>query len=113
MRLGKAFAAQVAQALALALTGWGLIINLIGHPDLWTVAFCGVALLLPLRNCGTHFDRARSCFIASVMLASVVALDLFRGLIGSGLRAEALLLLTATVLFSLAGGLHWIRRAED
>ena len=113
MRLGKALAAQAAQALALALTGWAVIINLMEGPDLWTVAFGGVALLLPLRNCGTHFDRARSCFIASVLLVSVVALDLFMGLIGRGLRPEAMLLLTATVLFSVAGGLHWIRRDED
>jgi len=111
---GKAFAAEAAQISAQALTAWAVLLSFMnGRPDIFTVAFALTAFLLPLRHDGSNRDRATSCFGASLALASVIGFSLIMGLVGGGVRTETLLLLTATVLFSLAGGLHWIRRHED
>jgi len=111
---GKAFAAQAAQVLAQALTAWAVLLSFMnGSPDIFTAAFGLTALLLPLRHNGSSRDRATNCFGASLALASVIGFSLIMGLVGGGIATETLLLLTATVLFSLAGGLHWVRRDED
>ena len=111
---GKAFAAEAAQMIAQALTAWAVLLSFMnGAPDIFTAAFGLTAFLLPLRHNGSSRDRATNCFSASLALASVIGFSLIMGLVGGGVSTETLLLLTATVLFSLAGGLHWIRRHED
>jgi len=111
---GRAFAAQAAQILAQALTAWAVVISFMdGRPDVFTTAFALTAFLLPLRHDNSSRGRAMSCFGASLALASVIGFALIMGLVGGGVTTETLLLLTATVLFSLAGGLHWVRRDED
>lgn len=111
---GKAFAAQAAQVLAQALTAWAVLISFMnGRPDVFIATFALTAVLLPLRHNGSSRDRATNCFGASLALASVIGFSLIMGLVGGGIATETLLLLTATVLFSLAGGLHWVRRDED
>ena len=110
----RAFAAQAAQIAAQAITAWALFVHLMGGQlDVLTVGFAVAAFLVPLRHDGTSRDRAKTCFGASLVLASLIGFALMTGFLGGNGPTEALLLLTATVLFSLAGGLHWIRHDED
>lgn len=110
----RTLAARLAQMLAQTLTGWALLIHVMGgEVSVFTVAFAVTAFSLPLRHDGSLRDQAKNCFSASLVLASLIGLEFMMSLLGGGLATEALLLLTATVLFSLAGGLYWIRRDDD
>lgn len=111
---GRAFAAQAALVLAQALTAWALLVHLVGgHPDVLTVGFGLAAFLVPLRHNGTSRDRAKTCFSASLALTTVIAFRLIMELMGGGMSSATMLFLTATVLFSLAGGLYWVRRDQE
>ncbi len=111
---GRTLAARLAQMLAQTLTGWALLIHVMGGEiSVFTVAFAVTAFSLPLRHDGSFRDQAKNCFSASLVLASLIGLELMMSLLGGGLAPEDLMLLTATVLFSLAGGLYWIRQDDD
>ena len=111
---GRTLAPRLAQMIAQALTGWALLIHVMGGEiSVFTVAFAVTAFALPLRHDGSARDKATSCFGASLVLASLLGLTLMMSLLGGGLSTEDMLLLTATVLYSLAGGLYWIRRDDD
>ena len=88
--------------------------HLVGsEPSAFTVAFAVAAFSLPLRHDGTSRDRAKTCFGASLVLAGLIGAELILGVLGGGVATEDLLLLTATVLFSLAGALHWVWPGPD
>jgi len=107
-------AAWLAQLIAQTLTGWALMVHVMGgHISIFTVAFAVTAFVLPLRHDGSARDKATNCFGSSLALAGLLGLTLMMSLLGGGLTTEDVLLLTATVLYSLAGGLYWIRRDDD
>ena len=109
MPSGRSVAAQAAQIAAQALTAWALLIHLVAsEPSAFTVAFAVAAVSLPLRHDGTSRDRAKTCFSASLVLAGLLGVELVAGVLGGAMATEDLFLLTATVLFSLAGALHWV-----
>jgi hypothetical protein len=110
----RALAAQAAQVAAQALTAWALFVHLMGgQVDVFTVVFAVAAFLIPLRHDGTSRDRAKTCFGASLVLTSLIGFALITGWLAGRGPTEALVLLTATVLFSVAGGLHWIRHGDE
>jgi hypothetical protein len=109
MPSGGSVAAQLAQTAAQTLTAWALLVHLMGlDPSAFTVAFAVAAFSLPLRHDGTRRDRAKTCFSASLVLAGLIGFELALGLLGGGVATEDLLLLTATVLYSVAGALYWV-----
>ncbi|MBT8487790.1 MAG: hypothetical protein HKN72_03055 [Gemmatimonadetes bacterium] len=113
--------AALAQILAQALTSWALL----AHVTDWenVSPFVAVPLLaaiaVPFRHDGGARDRAMANFGAAVVASGILwweillgALDGLTGGPGSALGPISLLLLVATVLFALAGGLFWLRREE-
>ena len=114
MPSGRSVAAHIAQVAAQALTAWALLVHLVAaEPSAFTVAFTVAAFSLPLRHDGTSRDRAKTCFSASLVLAGLIGVELVVGMLNGGMATEGLLLITATVLFSLAGALHWVWAGAD
>ncbi len=119
MRHGRMTGAVLAQILAQVLTSWTLVAHLAGWPDVsvWVVAFLLTAALVPFRHDGSLRDRAAGNFGAGIVLAGVVwwevimsGFDAILGGAGFKLGFEAMLLLTAAVLFSVAGAMFWTMR---
>ena len=115
-------AGPLAQILAQTLTSWALLAHVVAWPriSVWVVVPLVAALVVPFRHAGTFRDRARANFAAAVVASGILWWELLLGgldgLLGGGgpaLGPVALLLLAATVLFTLAGGLFWLRRGED
>ena len=112
-------AAALLQIVAQALTGWTLVAHVAGWPvvSLWVVAFLITAAIVPFRHDGTLRDRAAGNFGAALALSSFMWWEVLTGGfesiiggVGFGLGLEALLMLVATVLFSVAGALFWLLR---
>lgn len=116
MDLGRTRGAVLAQAMGQALATWALLAHGTRWPDvsIWVIAFLLAAAVVPARHDGSHRDRAAGNFGAALALAGTLwwdvladGLDSILGGGGFGLGAETLLMLTATVLFTVAGGLFW------
>lgn len=111
---GRTFAARAAQISAQALTAWALWVHVLGGElDVFTLFFGAAAFALPLRRHRTSRDRAMTCFGASIALSWLIGFKVIMGLVGQGMSTLTILLLTATVLFSVAGGLFWIRDEDE
>jgi hypothetical protein len=122
MTWGKTMTAAAAQVTAQALTGWALLAHLAGWPDVsvWVVAFLVAAALVPFRHDGSRHDRAAANFGASLVVGGFLWWEVLSGGLrvitgngGSVLGAEGMLMLAATVLFTVAGAMFWIVRGED
>jgi hypothetical protein len=118
---GRLMAGGIAQILGQVLTGFTLVSHVTGWPDVsvWVIAYLGAAILVPFRHNGSLKDRAAGNFGAGVVIAGFlwweVLINGLGGLIGgggSGLGVEALLMLAATVLFTVAGAMFWLLREE-
>ena len=118
---GSLLAGIAAQLLGQALTGWSLVLHAMGWPDVsvWVMAPLFAAILVPFRHDGTLRDRATGNFGASVVVAGFmwweVIMGGFEGIIGGSgftLGVEAMIMLAATVLFSVAGAVFWTMRDE-
>ena len=114
--------AALSQILAQTLTSWALLAHVASWPD--ASPFVAVplvaAIAVPFRHDGSARDRAMGNFAAAIAASGIlwweVLLGALDGLVGGpagGLGAVSLLLLAATVLFTLAGGLFWLRREPD
>lgn len=123
MTVGRAVGAVSAQILGQVLTGWTLVAHVAGWPEvsIWVVAFLLAAAIVPFRHDGSFRDRAAANFGAALAVAGFLGWDALLGGLGSiggggfSLGLEALLMLCASVLFSLAGGLFWVlsRASEE
>jgi len=117
----KVMAAAAAQILGQALTSWGVLVHVAGWPDVsvWVIAPLVAAILVPFRHDGSLRDRATSNFGAAIVVAGIMWWELIEGgldgiLGGAGftIGPVAMLLLTATVLFTIAGAVFWVLREE-
>lgn len=119
---GRRLGANVSQILAQTLASWALL----GHVADWENLSPFVALpllaaiVVPFRHDGSARDRALANFGAAIVASGILwwelILDLMGGLPGGPgptLGAVSLLLLVSTALFTLAGGLFWLRRNEE
>lgn len=116
-------AGALAQILGQTLTSWALVAHVASWPEvsIFVVVPLVAAIAVPFRHDGSPRDRATSNFAAAIVASGILwwemilgGLDRLLGGSGSALGPVALLLLVATVLFSLAGGLFWLnRRSED
>ena len=115
-------AGPLAQLLAQTLTSWALLAHVVAWPDVsvWVGVPLLAAIVVPYRHDGTLRDRALVNFAAAVVTSGILwweillgGLDRLLGGTGPAFGPVALLLLTATVLFVLAGGLFWVRREDD
>lgn len=111
-----------AQIFGQICTGLTLAAHVAGWPDvsIWVVASLIVAALVPFRHDGSFRDRAAGNFGAGIVLSGFLWWEvLFGGLEGilggNGFRLglEAMLMLTASVLFSVAGALFWTLGSAD
>ncbi len=114
--------AALSQILAQTLTSWALLVHVTDWENLspFVAVPLVAAIAVPFRHDGSARDRAMANFGAAVVASGILwweillgALDGLTGGPGSALGPIALLLLVATVLFSLAGGLFWLRREDD
>lgn len=119
MTVGRTAGALSAQILGQVLTGWTLVAHVSGWPDvsIWVVVFLLAAALVPFRHDGSFRDRAAGNFGAALVVAGFLWWEVLLGgldsIIGGGgfsLGLEAMLLLSASVLFSVAGALFWVLR---
>ena len=119
MTARRMFGAITAQILAQALTGWSLLMHVAGWPDVsvWVVTFLIAAVAVPFRHNGSLKDRAAGNFGAGLVLSGFFWWELIDhgldSIVGGGgfeLPVQGLLLLTATVLFSVAGAVFWMMR---
>jgi hypothetical protein len=119
MAARRIMGALLAQVLGQALTGWSLVAHVSGWPDVsvWVVAFLAAAALVPFRHDGSLKDRAAGNFGAAHALSGFlwweVAMSGFGGILGGtgfDLGLEVMLMLAATVLFSVAGAVFWTLR---
>ena len=122
MTRGRVTGAVLAQILAQVLTSWTLVAHLAEWPDvsIWVVAFLLAAALVPFRHDGSPKDRAAGNFGAGIVLAGFLwwevilsGFDAILGGEGFKLGFEAMLMLTAAVLFSVAGAMFWTMRGSD
>lgn len=108
-------AAIGAQTLAQALTAWSIVFAVLNAGDIpiWLVAPLLAAAAVPLRHNGSFRDRAVSNFGASVTVGGVMWWEVIAGFLdgvtGGGQTSPpyALIMVGATVLFAVAGGLFW------
>lgn len=116
-----AMGAALAQILAQTLTSWALLAHVADFEN--ASPFVAVPLIaavaVPFRHDGSYRDRAMANFGAAIVASGILwwevllgALDGLTGGPGSALGPLSLVLLAATVLFALAGGLFWIRRDD-
>lgn len=115
-------AGALAQILGQTLTSWALVAHVASWPDvsIWVVAPLVAAIVVPFRHDGSLRDRATSNFGAAVVASGILwwevvlgGLDGLLGGTGPTLGPVAVLLLVATVLFTLAGAMFWLKREED
>jgi len=114
-------AGTLAQTLGQTMASWALLAY-VGQWDdasIWVVVPLVAAIAVPFRHDGSERDRALTNFAAAAVLSGVLwwelLSDVLDGLVGDGgasLGAVSTLLLAACVLFTLAGGLFWIRRED-
>ena len=118
---GRLMAGGIAQILGQILTGCTMVSHVTGWPDVsvWVIAYLSAAILVPFRHNGSLKDRAAGNFGAGVVIAGFLWWEVLTsglgGLLGgggSGLGVEALLMLAATVLFTVAGAMFWLLREE-
>lgn len=119
----RLLAAKSAQALAQALTGWGILAHLAGWPEVspFVVLFALTALAVPLRRSADDRGAAVACFSAGLLTGGLVVTEvwlagldlLLGGLGGFSLGAFEMLLLAASVLFAFAGAFFWIGRTGE
>lgn len=119
---GRTMTASAAQVTAQALTAWALIAHLAGWPEVsvWVVTFLLAAALVPFRHDGSRRDRAAGNFGASLAVGGFLWWEILTGGLrfinggdGSVIGAEGMLMLAATVLFSVAGAMFWVTRDGD
>ena len=119
MTRGRMKGAGLAQILAQVLTGWALVAHVAGWPDVsvWVVASLVAAALVPFRHDGSLRDRAAGNFGAGIVPAGFFWWEVLNNglewMLGEGgleLGVLGMLMLAATVLFSLAGALFWTMR---
>jgi hypothetical protein len=112
-------AAGLAQILGQAMTAWAGVFGFftIESMSIWLIAPLFAAFVVPFRHDGSARDRAMSNFGAAIAVAGVFWWELLfgvmDGLLGTGGGLDApfvLMMLTAAVLYSLAGGIFWINR---
>lgn len=104
-----------AQVLAQALTAWSIVFAMLnaGEIPIWVVAPLLAASVVPLRHNGSFRDRAVSNFGASVTVGGVMWWEVMAGFLdgitGGGQTSPpyALIMIGATVLFAVAGGLFF------
>jgi hypothetical protein len=111
--------AALSQILAQTLTSWALLAHVVdwSRASIFVAVPLVAAIAVPFRHDGSARDRALGNFAAAVVVSGIlwweVLLDALDGLIGDGgvaLGPTSLLLLVGTVLFTVAGGLFWVRR---
>ncbi len=111
-----------AQILGQALTSWSLVAHLWEWEsvNIWVVAPLAAAILVPFRHDGSFRDRATGNFGAAIAVAGILwwevifgGLDGILGGTGFSPGPLAMLLLVATVLFSVAGSVFWVLRQKD
>jgi len=119
--MGRVKGAVLAQAMAQALTAWTLLIHLMRWPDVSPIALASLlgAAVVPFRHDGSPKDRAAGVFGAGLLVTACLFWEIIFGGLGwlSGgearLGVEVLLMLVASVLFSLAGGMYWTLREDE
>lgn len=113
--------AALSQILAQALTSWALLAHMTDWENVspFVAVPLIAAIAVPFRHNGSARDRAMANFGAAIVASGILwwevllgALDGLTGGPGSALGPISLLLLVATVLFALAGGLFWLRRED-
>lgn len=113
--------AALSQILAQTLTSWALLAHITDWENFspFVAVPLIAAIAVPFRHDGTARDRALANFGAAVVASGILwweillgALDGLTGGPGSALGTISLLLLVATVLFALSGGLFWLRRDD-
>jgi hypothetical protein len=118
---GRLMAGGTAQILGQVLTGCALVSHVTGWPDVsvWVVAYLAAAILVPFRHNGSFKDRATGNFGAGIVIAGFLSWEVITsglgGLVGGegpGLGVDALMMLAATVLFTVAGAMFWVLREE-
>ena len=116
---GRMTGAILAQILAQVSTSWPLVAHVAGWPEVsvWVVAFLLAAALVPFRHDGSLRDRAAGNFGAGIVLAGFLwwevimsGFDAILGGEGFELGIVAMPMLTAAVLFSVAGAVFWTMR---
>lgn len=119
MNAGRIRGAVLAQILAQALTGWTLLAHAAHWPDVSVLALISLlaAGVVPFRHDGSFKDRATGNFGAAVVVAGFLwwelimgGFDSIFGGMGFQLGMEGMLMLGATVLFTVAGALFWTMR---
>lgn len=119
MTRGRMTGAVLAQILAQVLTGWTLVAHVAAWPDVSALVVVSLlaAVLVPFRHDGSLRDRAAGNFGAGIVLAGFFWWEMLNSgldwmLSGSGFELGILgmMMLSATVLFCLAGALFWTMR---
>lgn len=114
--------AALSQILAQTVASWALLAHVVdwSRVSIFVAVPLLAAIVVPFRHDGSARDRALGNFAAAVVVSGIlwweILLDALDGLIGDGavsLGPTSLLLLVATVLFTLAGGLFWVRRGDS
>lgn len=114
--------AALSQILAQTVASWALLAHVVdwSRVSIFVAVPLLAAIVVPFRHDGSARDRALGNFAAAVVVSGIlwweILLDALDGLIGDGavsLGPTSLLLLVATVLFTLAGGLFWLRRGDS
>ncbi|MGY8778928.1 MAG: hypothetical protein ACKVIN_12525 [Longimicrobiales bacterium] len=119
---GRLVGAGLAQVMGQALTAWSIVLSFFTGESIsvWLIAPLLAAFVVPFRHNGSMHDRAVSNFGAAIAVGGVFwwefLFGLLNGLKGTGDLAVmplVMTMLTAAVLFSLAGGLFWTHPGSD
>jgi hypothetical protein len=122
MTAGRIQGALLAQVFGQVLTSWTVLVHLTRWPEVSVLVIASLvaAATVPFRHDGSPKDRAAGNFGASLLVVGLLwwevlmgGIDSIIGGAGFGLGMEGMLMLAATVLFSLAGGLFWTLQREE
>jgi hypothetical protein len=112
----------LAQGLGQALTAWSIVLSFFTGESgsVWLISPQLAAFVVPFRHNGSMHDRAVSNFGAALAVGGIFwwefLFGLLNGLTGTGGAAVmpfVMTMLTAAVLFALAGGLFWTHPDSD
>lgn len=119
MKNGRLMAGLLAQLLGQAMASWTLVAHVVDwrNASIWVAAPLLAAIVVPFRHDGSLRNRATGNFGAAIVVAGIlwweVAVGGIDGIVGGGglsLGFAAMLMLAATILFSIAGALFWLFR---
>ncbi len=118
----RRLAADLATTLGQVLTAWAVVFHVLGPAptSLFYLMFGATALAVTLRASESLEARAKACFSAALIAAGLLITGLVESgllLLGGGplrvaLPTDLLLLLVASVLYTMAGAFYWTERSE-